>query len=166
MRLNRGILALGITATLITLGNAYATIIFYVLICMDSCTDLGSLVSANGLSGLTPLLLPSVLLVPSLALILSAWIWMLVELRRLQAARLLAFGYIFPVIALVAGLAISLLTSVNAQGGLTIYPFNVWNGSFALALWPLLVTLVAIFWRGPTRSEALPPPARTASDSA
>ncbi len=159
MRLNRGILALGIAATLFALLNVYASGIMYVLICMDSCADIGSTIAAGGLSGLTQLLLPGAFLAPSLALILTTWIWMLVDLRRQGAARLLVFGYTFPVITLFAGLVITLLTSVNTKGGLVVYPFNVLYGSFALALWPLLIMLVAIFWRRPAQSGELPPKA-------
>lgn len=159
MRLSRGILALGIGATLFTLGNVFYTFIIYELLCIDgprqpgSCTDISSLVAANGL---TPLLIPSAALLPCLSLILGAWIWMLVDVRQLRAARLLIFGYSFPVIALVIGLAVTLLTSFNSQGMLIVQPLNLWYGDFALALWPLLVTLVALFWRRPAQTAPAP----------
>ena len=164
--MSRGIWIMGLASTLFTLFNVFLTFFLYKLLCLDghrtpgnlpgSCTDLGSFLAGNHL---TSLLITNAYLLPCLGVILGVWRWMLVELRRQRAARLLTFGYAFPVIVLVTDIAITLLSSGQTHGTLIVRMINLWYGSFALALWPLLVTLVALFWRRPAQSEAASGPA-------
>ena len=168
MRMSRGVWIMGLASTLFTIFNVFLTFILYELMCLegprtpgslpDSCTDLGSFIAGGNL---TSLLITNAYLLPCLGVMLGVWIWMLADLRRLRAARLLPFVYVFPVIVLVTGIAITLLTSLQTHGALIVRVINLWYGSFALALWPLLVTLVALFWRRstqPAQSEAAPGP--------
>ncbi len=151
MRLNRGIIILGIVATLVTIANVYFSLILDALLCFDSCVDVGGML-ANG--QWPSLLLPLLILFPSAILIVVAWAWEINVARRLGARRLLRAVVAFPVVSLIAGLAVAFLTSISAQG-LVMYPINIGYGSFALALWPLLVTLTAAFWRGATAAPAV-----------
>lgn len=156
MRMNRGIWILGLMATLFTVGNVYATVFFYVLMCFDSCLDIGSTILSGQPQSLVVLLLPFAMLIPSLAIGLAAWIWEIVELRRMNAGQTTrVFVALFPLVVIIVGVAVTLLTSVTDQGSVVVHPFNSWSGTFALALWPLLVALVAIFWR-PARPFASP----------
>lgn len=154
MRLNRGILFVGLAGTLAALGNVYISVIFYALLCFDSCFDVGSTIASGQLQGLLGLLAPLAMLIPSLALILAGWIWALVELRRSNAGRTRALVAYFPAMSLIVGVAVTLIASVTAQRGLVVFPIDIWYGTFALALWPLAVTLVSIFWRGQGQPHA------------
>src|SRR5579859_7449937 len=149
MRMNRGILALGIVATVATVANVYATIIFNALLCSDSCSSLGATLTSGQPQTILGMLIPLALLFPSVTLTLAGWVWELVDLRRMGAGRQRAFVAWLPVIAILVGVAATLLTGYTSQSGWQLYPFNTWFGSFALALWPLLLTLVAVFWRRP-----------------
>ncbi len=156
MRLSRGLWIMGLAGTLFTLLNVYFTVVIYGLWCIDTCAeDVGSILVERGSNSLTQLLLVNVFLIPCLSVIFAVWIWMLVDLRRQQAMRLFAFGCAFPVFALVTWVVVTFLTSSHSQKALAVYTVNLWYGSFALALWPLLVTLVAIFWR-PARPVTSP----------
>lgn len=157
MRMNRGIWILALVATLVTLGNVFATTFFYVLMCFDSCLDVGAAITSGQLQSLTALLLPLAALIPSLAMILAAWIWELVELRRINAERARIFVALFPLVVLIVGVAVILLTSVTSPGAVVVRPFNIWSGSLALALWPLLVALVGLFWRRSAPSSPATP---------
>lgn len=148
MRLNRGILILALVAIPVAIANVFATIIFYVLfLCFDTCPAIGSYVQYPSPQGFFALLAPSLLLFPALALILATWIWMIRELRRMGAGRLRVVVILVPLITLILGVAVTITSGLVSTGSLTIYPFDMWNGSFALALWPLLMALVAWRWR-------------------
>jgi hypothetical protein len=176
MRLSRGIWILGVAATFFALGGAYVTVFAYMLLCLDSCPDVSGMILSGQPLGFIDLLLPLVFLVPSLTMILAAWIWEIADLRRMSAGRTRVSVALFPLIAIVVGVTITLLISVMSHGRAVSHIYGVWPGTYslvsllsgiyALVLWPLLVTLVAIFWRRPAQSGALPPPPRAASDSA
>ena len=116
--------------------------------------------------GFIDLLLPLVFLIPSLTMIVAAWIWEIVDLRRMNAEHTRIVVAFFPLIAIIVGGAVTLLIRVLDQGRVVSYPYSVWprtynllsdlSGIYALALWPLLVSLVAIFWRGPAPTGVFP----------
>jgi hypothetical protein len=165
MRLSRGIWIMGLCATLFTLLNVLATELLYGLWCIDTCNeDVGTIIAQRGSNALAGLFVIDAFLIPCLVPVIGVWIWMLVDVRRQRAARLLIFGYTFPVLSLALWVVIVFLTSSHSQKALVVYTGNLWIGSFALVLWPLLVTLVAIFWHGPAQSGALP--SETASGAA
>jgi hypothetical protein len=109
-----------------------------------------------GASGIVNLLLPSFFLFPSLIFVIIIWLWLASELRRAGQAHLRLWTLSFPLLALALGAVITLLASLISEGGLTVYPTHVWVGSWALALWPLLVGLVA--WRTPPAPTTPPAP--------
>lgn len=159
MRLNRGIIILGIVATLVTLVNVYFSLIIDALLCFDSCSDIGSRIASGQYQQLPSALFPLLLLFPSAILIVVVWIWAINEARRLGAGRIVSAIASYPAIALIAAIAVAFLTSISERG-LVMYPINIGYGSFMLALWPLLVTLTAIFWRGAAPMPApMPGPA-------
>ena len=79
---------------------------------------------------------------------------MLVELRQLGAGRVRRTVVFFPLITLAIGAVATLIISVASSGSLTVLPFDLWYGSFALALWPLFMALVAWRWRGAAPAKA------------
>ncbi len=138
--MNRGIFIIGVVSIFVTLGNIFVSGIFNVLTCFDTCPSLASMIANSPLSAL----LYVVFLIPALTLILIAWIWELRELRQAQAMGLLAFAATFPLIALAAIFVGAVLAAVS-QGipPLEFTPLHLWDGEFALALWPLLVSIIA-----------------------
>lgn len=159
MRLNRGVMILGIVATLVTLVNVYFSLIIDALLCFDSCSDVGSQIASGDTRGLLSLLLPLLTLFPSAVLIVVAWAWEINEAQRFSARRLLSAVISFPAVSLIAAIAVAFLTSISERG-LVMYPINIGYGSFMLALWPLLITLTAIFWQRSTSTSApMPGPA-------
>lgn len=149
--MNRGIVAIGIVGVIVTLGNVYVTGIYAVLACFDSCSSVVSLVASSPFTVLVPFLLLS----PALALILVGWIWQLITLRQMGARGALIFVACFPLIALVAiAITIVLRTVTQNTAPLDFTPLQLWVGEFALALWPLLVSIVA--WA--MRPRAAEPP--------
>jgi hypothetical protein len=138
--MNRGILVIGIASIVIALVNVFASVIFVVLACFDSCPS--TLTSI----GYAPqfILIPFVALSPALGIILVGWIWEMIELRRVGARGTLVFVAVFPLITLVA-IMIATFIAAASEGvaPLDFTPIHLWMGEFALALWPLLVSIVA-----------------------
>lgn len=149
--MNRGILAIGIASVLVTVANVFGSIIFDVLFCFDTCP---SVISDIQYSPLTSLLF-LVAMGPALALILVCWIWQLRELRRMGERGLLIFAATFPVIALVTVVIIIVLATTSSHvAPLAFNPLHLWSGEFGLAIWPLLVSIVAWVRREPRRMAA------------
>jgi hypothetical protein len=157
--LNRGLVILSVVATLVALGNAFLSGAFWVVFtCFDTCLNVGTSIASGQFSDLIALLVPLAALAPAVAIILACWIWELVELRRQGATRATLMTWIFPVFTLLVIIGVTLLTSVTADGTLTLYGTNVWYGTLALAIWPALVTLVALIWRGAATHIPVSPP--------
>ena len=163
---------MGLASTLFVLGSAYVTVFAYMLLCLDSCPDVSGMILRGQPLGFIDLLIPLEYLIPSLAMIVAAWIWEIVDLRRMNAWRTRVVVALFPLISIIVGGAVTLLVRVASHGRMVGYPYSVWPGTYnlvsdlsgiyALALWPLLVTLVALFWRRPAQpaqSEAASGPA-------
>lgn len=149
--INRGILIIGIVGVVWTLGNVFASSIYAALACFDSCP---SVLTLAGSSPLT-LLLPVLLLSPSLVLIVVGWIWELIALRRMRRQGGVIVVALAPLFTLVAVLGVAAIAAVDS--GLAPQDFNplhLLTGAFALALWPLLVSVVAFIWR--ERRSTLP----------
>jgi hypothetical protein len=142
--INRGILIIGVAGVFLTLANVFATVIFAALACFDTCSSALSMVGAAPLA----LLIPVLLLAPSLVMIMVGWVWELSALRRMRRQGAIVLVALAPLIALVAVLAIAAIAAVSS--GLApqdFTPLHLWTGGFALALWPLLVSVVAFIWR-------------------
>ncbi len=138
--MNRGILIIGITSMFVTIASVFASIMFFVLTCFDTCP---SVISDIQYSPRTALLFV-VGLGPAVALILVCWIWQLRELRRMGERGLLIFAATFPVIALVTIAIIIVIATTNAHmAPLDFNPLQLWQGEFGLAVWPLLVSIIA-----------------------
>lgn len=161
MRLNRGIIILGLAATLVTVANVFGSLIFDVLLCFDSCPTVGETIQSSGFSAIT-LLFPQLFLFPALILIVVVWVWALREARTLGAGRLRIAIACLPLLALAAVVTVTFLTSLTPQG-LLMHPINIGFGTYALAGWPLLVALIAAFWRP---SAQAPTPATLATPTA
>lgn len=157
MRLNRSIVILGLAATLVTVANVFGTLILDALLCFDSCPTVGETIQANGFGAIS-LLDPQLFLFPSLMMIVVVWLWALREIRRLGGQRLAVVVAWLPLLALLAVVAVAFLTSITPQG-LRMRPINIGFGTFALAGWPLVVALIAAFWR----PDAQPGPAAPAA---
>ncbi|HEX8732619.1 MAG TPA: hypothetical protein VF725_11245 [Ktedonobacterales bacterium] len=155
MRLNRGIIILGLAATVVTVASVYFTLILDALLCFDSCLTVGATMQAEGFSAIR-LLFPQLFLLPALILIVVVWLWELRETRRLGGRGLAAAIAWLPLLALIAIVAVAFLTSLTPQG-LRMYPINIGFGTFALAGWPLLVALIAAFWRPAAPPVPAPP---------
>jgi hypothetical protein len=150
--INRSVLIIGVAGVVLTLANVFATVIFAALTCFDSCPSALSMVGASPLI----LLIPLLLLAPSLVMIIAGWIWELIALRRMRRQGAIIVVALAPLIALVAVLAIAGIAAVSS--GLApqdATPLHLWTGGFALALWPLLVSVVAFIWR--ERRATAPP---------
>ncbi len=146
--MNRGILAIGIASILVTIASVFASIIFFVLTCFDTCP---SVISDLQYSPRTALLFV-VGLGPAVTLILVSWIWQLRELRRMGERGLLIFAATFPVITLVTVAVIIVISTARAHiAPLDFTPLQLWDGEFGLAVWPLLVSIVAWVRREPRR---------------
>lgn len=146
--MNRGILAIGLASVLVTVTSVFASIIFFVLTCFDTCP---SVVSDLQYSPVTALLF-LIALGPAVALTLVCWIWQLRELRRMGERGLLIFAATFPAITLVTVAAIIVIATTNAHiAPLDFNPMQLWDGEFGLAVWPLLVSIVAWVRRSPRR---------------
>ena len=155
MRLNRGIIILGLAATVVTVASVYFTLILDALLCFDSCPTVGATIQAEGFAAIR-LLYPQLFLLPALILIVVVWLWELRETRRLGARRLATAIAWLPLLAFVAIVAVAFLTSITPDG-LRMHPINIGFGTFALAGWPLLVALIAAFWRPATPPVPAPP---------
>ena len=161
--MSRGIWIMGLASTLFVLGGAYVAVFFYLLLCLVSCPDVSGMILRGQPLGFIDLLLPLIYLIPSLIMIVAAWIWEIVDLRRMNAGRARLFVSLFPLIAIIVGGAVTLLIRVASQGRGVGYSYSVWPGTYnlvsdlsgiyALALWPLLVALVALFWRRRAASD-------------
>ena len=157
--MNRGILIIGIASVFVALGNVYASGIFFVLICIDSCPPALQLIGASPQT----VLLPFVALWPALALILVAWVWEIIELRRLRARGTLLFVALAPLIALAAIAGATALTAATQNTApLNFKPLQLWAGEFAIVIWPLLVSIIAFIQRrravGAGAGSPIPPP--------
>lgn len=153
--MNRGILAIGIASIFVTVASVFASIIFFVLTCFDTCP---SVVSVLQYSPRTALLF-LVGLGLAVALTLVCWIWELRELRRMGERGLLIFAATFPAIALVTVAIIIVIATTRAHmAPLDFNPLQLWQGEFGVAVWPLLVSIVAWVRREPRRvaSPAIP----------
>jgi hypothetical protein len=142
--MNRGVLIIGIVGIVLTLANVFASVIFAALACFDSCPSVLSMVGAAPLA----LLIPVLLLAPSLVMIIVGWVWELSALRRMRRQGAIIVVALAPLITLVAVLAVAAIAAVSS--GLApqdFTPLHLWTGGFALALWPLLVSVVAFIWR-------------------
>lgn len=160
MRLNRGVIILGLAATLVTIANVFGTLILDALLCFDSCPTVGATIQAEGFSAIR-LLYPQFFLLPSLVLCVLVWVWTLREARMAGARGLRATIACLPLLALAATVAVAFLTSLTPQG-LAMRPINIGFGTFALAGWPLLIGLFAAFWRpGVQASPASAPASET-----
>ena len=148
---DRGVLIIGIVGVVWTLGNVFASGIYAALACFDSCPSVLTMVGSSPLIVLIPVLL----LAPSLALIVVGWIWELIALRRMRRQGAIIVVALAPLITLVAVLAVAAIAAVSS--GLApqdFTPLHFLTGEFALALWPLLVSVVAFIWR--ERRSTLP----------
>lgn len=142
--INRGVMIIGIVGVVLTLGNVFASVIFAALACFDTCPPVLLMVSSAPLD----LLIMPLLVGPALALIGVGWIWELIALRRIGRQGALVVVALAPLITLVAVLAVAAIAAVSS--GLApqdFTPMHLWTGGFALALWPLLVSVVAFIWR-------------------
>lgn len=147
----RGVLIIGIAAAALTAINVFVSGIFAALACFDTCSSMGSLVASSPLV----LLVAPLLVAPSLALIGVGWIWELIALRRMRRQGAIIVVALAPLITLVAVLAVAAIAAVSS--GLApqdFTPLHFLTGEFALALWPLLVSVVAFIWR--ERRSTLP----------
>lgn len=172
---NRNLMGLGLVGAVFAALNVWFTVLFYNVMCntvegYGGCPTVDKMVQTMGASGVVNLLLPSFFLFPALIFILIIWLWLAGELGRAGEARLRLWTFSFPVIALAVGVVIALVASFISQGALKVYPMSVWGGSWALALWPLLVAWVA--WRtppappAPETSQGLPADATPAASQA
>lgn len=164
--MNRGILILGIVGIVFALANAFAAGLFAVLTCFDSCSSALSIARNAPLS----ILAYFVWLAPALTLILAAWIWQIVELRRMGARGMLAFAATFPIITVVVMAAVTLIAAASAGfAPLAFTPLHLWTGEFGLAVWPLLVSIVAFVRRqrtgAPGAGSTTPPNAASAAST-
>lgn len=142
--MNRGILALGITTVIITLGSAFASIFVAILSCFDTCPPVFS-VARNPAQ---TLLLQFMFLAPAVIMALVVWIWQIIELRRMGERNTLIAVATFPALALVAIVVITALATVSSgRAALAFTPLDLWTGKFGLALWPLLISIVAFIKR-------------------
>lgn len=140
----RGVLIIGIAAAALTAINVFVSGIFAALACFDTCSSMGSLVASSPLV----LLVAPLLVAPSLALIGVGWIWELIALRRMRRQGALVVVALAPLIALAVGLAVAALDAVSdGVAPLAFTPIHLWVGGFALTLWPLLVSVVAVILR-------------------
>lgn len=142
--ISRGVLIVGVAGVALTLANVFATFIFAALACFDSCPSALSMVQASPLT----LLFPVLLVAPALVLIGVGWVWELVILRRMRRPGSLIAVALAPLLALVVVLALAAIAA--ARAGLAPQDFNtlqLWSAGFALALWPLLVSVVAFILR-------------------
>ncbi|HEX8996589.1 MAG TPA: hypothetical protein VF812_11200 [Ktedonobacterales bacterium] len=141
--MNRGVFIIGLAGIVMAVANVFASGIFAVLFCFDSCPP----VLSNYSSPLAALL-PLVILAPTLALILVAWIWELRTLRRLEARGALIFAALFPLIALAAIAGLTALTAASEGAApVNFTPLQLSTGEFAIVIWPLLVSIVAFIYR-------------------
>jgi hypothetical protein len=160
--INRGVLIVGVAGVALTLANVFATFIFAALACFDSCPSALSMVQASPLT----LLFLVLLVAPALALIGVGWVWELVILRRMRRPGSMIAVALAPLLALVVVLALAAIAA--ARDGLAPQDFNtlhLWSAGFALALWPLLVSVVAFIQRE-RRAPPLPPGSKGAGASA
>ncbi|HEY8323189.1 MAG TPA: hypothetical protein VIG77_01780, partial [Ktedonobacterales bacterium] len=142
--MNRGVLIIGIVGIVLTLANVFASVIFAALACFDSCPSVLTIVGSSPLS----LLIVPLLLGPSLALIGVGWIWELIALRRLRRQGAIIVVALAPLITLVVVLAVAAIAAASSGVAPQDFtPLHLWTGGFALALWPLLVSVVAFIWR-------------------
>lgn len=140
----RGVLIIGIAAAALTAINVFVSGIFAALACFDTCSSMGAMVKSSPLV----LLLAPLLVAPSLALIGVGWIWELIALRRMRRQGALVVVALAPLIALAVGLAVAALDAVSdGVAPLAFTPIHLWVGGFALTLWPLLVSVVAVSLR-------------------
>jgi hypothetical protein len=164
--LDRGLVILGAVATLIALANAFLAGVFYVLFtCFDTCLNVGNSITSGYYSDLIALVVPLGALTPAVTFSAVCWVWELVALRRQGATRAALLTAFFPVFSLLVMIGVTLLTSLAPGGGLAVYGTNVWYGSLAIALWPALVTIMALAWRGaaPASSASFASPPSSAS---
>ncbi len=138
--MNRGILAIGIASILVTVASVFASISFFGLMCFDTCPSVVSVLQYSPRTARWFV----VGLGPAVALILVCWIWQLRELRRMGERELLIFAATFPVIALVTVAIIIVIATTRAHmAPLDFNPLQLWQAEFGLAVWPLLVSIVA-----------------------
>lgn len=150
--MNRGVLIIGVVGIVVALANAIASGIIAALYCFDSCTSVITIVSYSPQTLLLALLIVS----PALSLIAVAWIWELLTLRQLRARGTLIFVALFPLITLVAVIAVTMIAALkHSAAPLAFTPLDLWSGAFALALWPLLVSIIAFIQR--RRGQSTPP---------
>jgi hypothetical protein len=167
---NRNLVGLGLVGAVFAALNVWFTALFYNIMCYSfhgygGCPPVGTMIATMGASGVVNLLLPSFFLFPSLIFVVIIWLWLAGELRRAGQTRPRLWTFSFPLLALALGAIITLFASLISQGELKVYPTHVWVGSWALVLWPLLVTIVA--WRTPPSTTAPEtPPALTATPQA